>query len=242
MKRSFTLKINQPCIENWDSFDRTTKGGFCGSCQKEVVDFTSMSDHQIKAYFKNSSGNTCGKFQSHQLKAYRTHTLQSTHAGLKWMYAGLLSGLMLLTARPSLAQDQIKPKAEVVSESTQNSSTSSTPDQSFIARGRVMGEAYSLPGVNIFIKGTTLGTVTDIDGYFELPEVSPGDILVFSSIGFITSEYEVPNKPPHSLAMELQVPMQTLVCDIMGEVAVEEVYLEEPRGLAKAWQKIKRIF
>lgn len=44
-----------------------------------------------------------------------------------------------------------------------------------------------VPGVNILIKGTTTGAVTDFDGNYSL-NVSEGDILVFSYIGFKTQE------------------------------------------------------
>lgn len=44
-----------------------------------------------------------------------------------------------------------------------------------------------LIGANVVIKGTTNGTVTDLDGKFTL-EANPNDILVISSIGFKTVE------------------------------------------------------
>ncbi|WP_449038280.1 TonB-dependent receptor plug domain-containing protein, partial [Parabacteroides goldsteinii] len=44
-----------------------------------------------------------------------------------------------------------------------------------------------LIGANIIVKGTTNGTVTDLDGKFTL-EANPNDILVISSIGFKTIE------------------------------------------------------
>lgn len=48
-----------------------------------------------------------------------------------------------------------------------------------------------LPGVNIIIKGTTTGTTTDFDGNYTLSKVKPGDILVFSYVGFNTKEVKV---------------------------------------------------
>ena len=44
-----------------------------------------------------------------------------------------------------------------------------------------------LIGANVIVKGSTNGTVTDIDGKFSL-EANPNDILVISSIGFKTVE------------------------------------------------------
>lgn len=43
-------------------------------------------------------------------------------------------------------------------------------------------------GVNIVIKGTGNGAITDAEGRFDLPSVKPGDILVFSFIGYVTEE------------------------------------------------------
>jgi TonB-dependent starch-binding outer membrane protein SusC len=59
-------------------------------------------------------------------------------------------------------------------------------------RGKVMewGSNTTLPGVNVMIKGTVTGTATDMDGNFTLI-ASPGDILVFSYMGYLTEEVAV---------------------------------------------------
>jgi hypothetical protein len=52
-----------------------------------------------------------------------------------------------------------------------------------------------LPGVSVFIKGTSIGTTTNIDGKYniQLPDASKA-ILVFSFIGMDTQEITVANK------------------------------------------------
>src|SRR5690606_35680630 len=47
-----------------------------------------------------------------------------------------------------------------------------------------------LPGVNVFVKGTTNGTTTDFDGNYEITTEN-GSTLVFSYIGFQTTEIVV---------------------------------------------------
>jgi TonB-linked SusC/RagA family outer membrane protein len=47
-----------------------------------------------------------------------------------------------------------------------------------------------LPGVSVVVKNTTLATLTDINGRFQL-SASVNDVLVFSFIGFATAEYTV---------------------------------------------------
>lgn len=46
----------------------------------------------------------------------------------------------------------------------------------------------TLIGASISVKGTTMGTITDIDGAFSLPGVKPGQTLVISYIGYNTQE------------------------------------------------------
>jgi TonB-linked SusC/RagA family outer membrane protein len=45
-----------------------------------------------------------------------------------------------------------------------------------------------LPGVNVTIKGTLIGTATDVDGNYTLASVDKANILVFSLIGYKTEE------------------------------------------------------
>ncbi|MEX2593094.1 MAG: TonB-dependent receptor [Anditalea sp.] len=48
-----------------------------------------------------------------------------------------------------------------------------------------------LPGVTVLIEGTFTGTVTDIEGNYNITVPNEDDILVFSSIGFISQEEAV---------------------------------------------------
>lgn len=52
----------------------------------------------------------------------------------------------------------------------------------------------SLPGVNVIIKGTSVGVVTDINGRYEIAIPSPDVVLVFSFIGYLTEEIKVENQ------------------------------------------------
>ncbi len=51
----------------------------------------------------------------------------------------------------------------------------------------------SLPGVTIAIKGTTQGTITDVDGNYNL-DAAASDILVYSFVGYNTQEIVVGNQ------------------------------------------------
>jgi TonB-linked SusC/RagA family outer membrane protein len=52
-------------------------------------------------------------------------------------------------------------------------------------------DGLALPGVNVLLKGTTSGTVTDVNGNFSLMINDPGATLNFSFIGFLAQEIQV---------------------------------------------------
>ncbi|WP_339925988.1 TonB-dependent receptor [uncultured Cyclobacterium sp.] len=52
----------------------------------------------------------------------------------------------------------------------------------------------TLPGVNILVKNSNVGTVTDIDGAFSLNVPANGAVLVFSFVGFERQEVAVNNR------------------------------------------------
>ncbi|MDN3688961.1 SusC/RagA family TonB-linked outer membrane protein [Cyclobacterium jeungdonense] len=49
----------------------------------------------------------------------------------------------------------------------------------------------TLPGVNILLKGTNVGTITDVDGSFSIQVPDSESVLVFSFIGFLNQEVRV---------------------------------------------------
>ncbi len=59
-----------------------------------------------------------------------------------------------------------------------------------IAKGNVTSaeDGMSLPGVSVVVKGTTIGTTTDVNGNFTLTMPSNGGSLVFSFVGLKTRE------------------------------------------------------
>lgn len=64
--------------------------------------------------------------------------------------------------------------------------------QDQIVTGRVTAaeDGTSLPGVNVLLKGTSVGTVTDVDGKYQLNVPATGT-LVFSFIGLATQEVAI---------------------------------------------------
>lgn len=65
--------------------------------------------------------------------------------------------------------------------------------QSVTVRGKVSDArtGESMPGVNVLIKGTTNGTITDLNGQYSIEVSRTPETLIFSFIGFRSAEKEV---------------------------------------------------
>ena len=51
-----------------------------------------------------------------------------------------------------------------------------------------------LPGVSVQIKGVTEGTITDVNGYYEINNVAKGATLVFSFVGMAPTSVDIENQ------------------------------------------------
>ncbi len=77
--------------------------------------------------------------------------------------------------------------------------------QDAIVKGKVSGnDKIGIPGVNVIVKGTTNGTITDIDGNYTL-KVNSGLSLVFSCIGYESREVVFTGKSPINVTLEEKV-------------------------------------
>ncbi|MDN4165941.1 SusC/RagA family TonB-linked outer membrane protein [Cytophagales bacterium LB-30] len=92
-------------------------------------------------------------------------------------------------------------------------------------------DGSGLPGVNVIIKGTTTGTVTDIDGKFKL-SVPDGAVLQFSAVGLAAQEVAVGSRSVIDLSMEQDVKQ-------LSEVVVTAVGIQrEAKALGYAVERV----
>lgn len=99
--------------------------------------------------------------------------------------------------------------------------------------GTVM-DTYDIPliGVNILIKNTDLGTVTDIDGKYQLTILNATDTLVFSYIGYHQQELPLNGRTRHTIVLEETV-------DVLGEVVVIGYGTQKKSDLTGAVSTVK---
>gem|GEM_PF-3428668 len=85
------ISIPKPCHESWGRMDATAQGAFCHSCQKEVVDFSAMTDREVIAYLEKHKAG-CGRFRMDQLDT-KLSVPQVDNGFFKWraLMLGVLS-------------------------------------------------------------------------------------------------------------------------------------------------------
>ncbi len=80
-----------------------------------------------------------------------------------------------------VTKDRINDKADLLTLAMQK--------QAIVITGTVTDEAGEpMPGVNVMVKGTITGVVTDIEGKYKITVPNTGAALVFSFMGYVTSE------------------------------------------------------
>ena len=84
-----------------------------------------------------------------------------------------------------------------------------------------------VPGVNVIVKGTSTGTVSDIDGKYQIGVPEQGGVLVFSFIGLTTEEIEIGSQSIINMAMTADLYQ-------LSEVVVIGYGTEERKNLTAA--------
>ncbi|HEY4655688.1 MAG TPA: TonB-dependent receptor plug domain-containing protein, partial [Cyclobacteriaceae bacterium] len=93
-------------------------------------------------------------------------------------------------------------------------------------------DGSAIPGVNVLLKGTAAGSVTDATGDYSLSVPESGGTLVFSFIGFVTQEIEIGSRSRVDLSMAPDVTQLT-------EVVVTALGIErEEKSLGYSVQEV----
>ncbi|MEZ4993116.1 MAG: SusC/RagA family TonB-linked outer membrane protein [Saprospiraceae bacterium] len=109
----------------------------------------------------------------------------------------LASGLILaLTFSLQAASAHLYTKADF------GSNTTSALPTTITGKVSAAGEDVGLIGVTVAVKGTSSGTVTDMDGMYRIEVQSPDDVLMFSFVGYETQEIVVGSQTVIDVVLE----------------------------------------
>ena len=190
MAKYLKLEIPSPCSQNWNEMTPEKQGRFCSSCQKTVTDFTQMSDSQLLQFFKKNKEGGCGRFREDQLS---TEILipGKTIPFVKFLFQ-IAIPVFLFTPKAGAQKTVGRVVQKVIQEECKVGRTG-RPALNMLS-GRVRDElGLPVSGASVIVAGTKNGVVADSTGNFTINNVSIGERLVISSIGYATQELYISN-------------------------------------------------
>ena len=114
----------------------------------------------------------------------------------------LLFGLIMCTA---LFSNKMHAQSKIAT-------TTAVADQELTIKGKVTDENGPLLGVNVVLKNSKIGVITDENGEFTFPKsLSSGDILVFSYLGYEKQDIKIDAKSTY-----INLLMSSDLVEIMG--------------------------
>lgn len=88
------------------------------------------------------------------------------------------------------------------------------------------------PGVNVVLKGTNLGTITDVDGNYRINVPQSGGALIFSFVGFQSKEVQIGNQTIIDVRLDVDITQ-------LSEIIVTGYGVQEKRTLTGAVASVK---
>lgn len=231
------IKIGFSCSEEWSKMDKIGQDRHCRSCDKMVVDFSSLSNEQILRYFKNRKGvKTCGRFEKNQLKNLNQELVSSAQSHYSDTFKPLVLAAAITTTvacsstkESSYNYIQHESKYEVISKIEHKDSLNTN-----LLKGKIMDmEKYALIGANVYIPELNAGVASDIDGAFELelPKSDSDSLSVFFSYtGFSSISVDVVDIKNNEIEVTLAEGQ------LLGSVTI--IY---PLHI-RLWHKVRNVF
>lgn len=115
-------------------------------------------------------------------------------------------------------------QAQINKSDNTNKVQDSQYQENLLVKGTVLDENnLALPGANVVLEGTTIGTSTDFGGHFTFPKkLKKGDVLVISYVGYDSKKVVIDNnKSASNIEMQIDMSMETI---LIGKVATKQVY------------------
>jgi len=233
MKSHIThISVPQPCTQQWANMQSNHDGRFCDSCQKTVVDFSTLSNSEILTMLASTS-QICGRISENQLYSLNEQVqIPQRYFSLKRMgiAAAMVSFLSLIKAEAKVIMPKATYHQALFSEKIQATADSNEVYQKLT--GKILDDNNELViGATIKIKGTQIATMTMQNGEFAINIPAHKKVtLVISFIGYKTMEVKL--RPGYNRKLNVKLKMQPM---ILGELAA----VRSPKSNS-LWAKLTR--
>ncbi len=236
------ISIPEPCTQNWASMSPAEKGRYCNSCEKEVVDFRNWTSEELKDWFFNDKGTTCGLFFQEQITVGSPPVKKSRWSLVKGVFVA--SCLTLFASSKAYSKQALATVYEENKASKSNFTVKDSETDTLVTiSGRVKDFNDKIDLLNV--KVWTLSgqkTVTDAYGRFCLEAKVKKEgkvVLFFDYVGYRTKELVLNPGETENLKIELGMPEEQKRLVLGGAVLIQ---VKKPSFPKRVWNFIKRPF
>lgn len=176
----------------------------CSVCDRNILDFTMMTDAEILEHLRENSGKICGKFRADQLSR-PLRPVTARRYGLTTIAASVAAFLSIQSANAQATTTHITkerpPSLTGNSNALQKSFENPTNDTMRVISGRLLDAKSGEPliGATIRFAQSKYGTISDWNGFFNLRvplkdlENNPFEIQITYS-GYVKKIIELPQQ------------------------------------------------
>lgn len=163
------ITIEKPCNEDWSQMKPTQRGKFCGTCERDLVDFSILRDAEVFKVIQANEGKVCGRF--HKTQMNRNFIQVEERESSKYLK---FAASLLLTLAVGNTSGQNAPDQPMQIQVPDSSQKLVEPLQKTIHPYTILGKVYDainhdpIPFSTVRIKGSSIATMTDLDGNYTI--------------------------------------------------------------------------
>ena len=216
MKKAITIRIPEPCHEDWNQMTTTDKGKFCSLCTKEVFDFTQVTDEELVKRVHNNE-KICGRFKSSQINREMKLERKSGFSLAPFAASFLLPFTLLASTKTNTNAKSSNLQGKSYSSLNISSLNRIDFDKiQVITQGKIVDEnGKPLINVAVSVKGTDKKEFSGLKGDYLIRSAND-EILVIKKEGFISQEIKLKRKS-ETINIVLKKEINVLVT---GKVAI----------------------
>jgi len=198
-----TLQPDGSCHENWNLMTPTDQGRFCGSCQKQVIDFSTKSLDEIKSFFGKlpETEQVCGRFKNEQMKELTFDAFFRQFS--RWRFLNKIAvicffvfGLSLFSFTARAQQPLVPDSLRTVQQSQLPADTSQQKPVFALQKDSVFVNQLNIDSFTLYVK-------PPIETYWQgvTPQIIvtnlrfPWDSISLKSLTYVISEEKMVVKP-----------------------------------------------
>ena len=197
-----------------------------------------MSESELLDYLRSYRSQGCARLRKDQVRHYDLAERRVAASKFRTWKAAAAGLILLLLTRQSQAQEAVTRPQAAVTLSQRSETRSAAKDRDIRISGRVVDETgQPMPGVNVLLKDSESGVVSDLEGRFTFPvPVHKGQTLLFSFIGYVSKEFTIKGVTSDNIDIHLVLDEMY----VLGELSVDQPYVVSKRP--SIWTRLTSWF